>query len=346
MSTLFEQIQAQLSYAEPCQATGLHKTVIAFEEISVGQMQDGGWIFRDKQESPVPCVLASRDYQKITLRAEEEMRGEEIARFLIRTAFECRFCHEGIVSLHAACVEKDGYAVAFTGESGTGKSTRAGIWVDALGAEWISGDRPAVRLGKQGATACGVPWDGKEQIFRNVECPLKAILDVRRSKKNYIRRLSPAQARKVLMQQTFVPMWDTDAATMAAMNVRRLIQNVPVYRVFCDRDENAAKIIYDILFRHPEKIREEADEVKIKDGFMLKNIMDEYIVMPVGDNISKYDGTVVLNEVSAFVFDLMKNPVSKEDIVSAILNEFDVDEETVRRDLDMTLEKFTQVGLI
>jgi hypothetical protein len=267
-------------------------------------------------------------------------------RFLLRTAFECRFCYEGIVSLHAACVEKDGFAVAFTGESGLGKSTRARAWVEGLGAEWISGDRPAVRLEKNGSTACGVPWDGKEQIFRDVERPLKAIMEVRRSEKNYIRKLSAEQARRLLMRQSFVPMWDTDAAVMAMANVRGLIKRTPVYRVFCGPKPEDAQEIYDILFHHPEKIREEAEEMKIKDGFVLRNVVDEFIVMPTGDNIAKFDGAVVLNEVSAFVFEQMKRPVSREDLLEAVLNEFEVDEATAKADLDALLEKLTEMGLI
>ena len=140
-------------------------------------------------------------------------------RFLFRTAFECQFCYKKIVSLHAACIELNGFALAFTGASGIGKSTRALAWMNALGAKLISGDRPAVRIENVGSTACGVPWDGKEQIFRDVEKPLRCILEVRRSSSNYLRRLSREQARKLIVQQSFVPMWDTDAAFMAMANV-------------------------------------------------------------------------------------------------------------------------------
>ncbi|MBR5547919.1 MAG: PqqD family peptide modification chaperone [Clostridia bacterium] len=269
-----------------------------------------------------------------------------LIRFLLRTAFECRFCHEGIVSLHAACVENGEYAVAFTGHSGLGKSTRAKAWVDHLGFEWISGDRPAIRLEKEGSTACGVPWDGKEQIFRDVERPLKAILEVRRSNANYVRRLSTDQARKLLMQQTFVPMWDTDTAVLAMANVRKLIRQTPVYRVFCGPDGDAAKEIYDILFHHPEKIREEGEDMKIKDGFVLRNVVDEHIVMPTGDNIAKFEGAVVLNDVSAFVFEQLQRPVGMEDLLEAVLNEFEVDEATAKADLEALIANFEEMGLI
>ena len=325
------------------------ETVVATNEIEV--LKDGkGWVFRSAKNKTGFCVKTNFGYRQIDKYADESQidteNFDQTFRFLLRTAFECRFCYDGIVSLHAACVEKDGFAIAFTGHSGLGKSTRARAWVENLGAEWISGDRPAVRLEENGSTACGVPWDGKEQIFRDVERPLKAILEVRRSDLNYVRKLSKDQARALLMRQTFVPMWDTDAAVHAMANVRKLIKNTPVYRVFCGRDKNAAEAIYDILFNHPEQIREEAKDMKIKEGFVLRNVVDEHIVMPTGDNIAKFDGAVVLNDVSAFVFEKMLNPVSREDLLSAILNEFDVDEETAANDLDQLLAKFGELGLI
>lgn len=317
--------------------------IVSHAEVRIGRTSDSLWIIQ-ASTSDVPIVTSNGAYKQIMLINSD--CDNYLTRFLLRTAFECRFCYEGIVSLHAACVEMGDFAVAFTGQSGLGKSTRAKAWVDALGAQWISGDRPAVRIEKEGATACGVPWDGKEQIFRDVEVPLKCIMEVRRSPANYIRRLSQDQARQLIMQQSFVPMWDTDAAVMAMANVRQLVRKIPVYRVFCGPDADAARAIHDILVHHPELIREEAEDMKIKEGFVLRNVVDEFIVMPTGDNIAKFEGAVVLNEVSAFVFEQLKNPVSKEDVLAAILAEFDVDEATAKADLDNLLAKFTELGLI
>lgn len=346
--SLFDTLQQQI-LGMPVQSesfTGFEQVADA-REISIFRHADGDWLYRLKN-SPVPAALkVSPDYRHMVKQLcglpEEAI---ENYRFLLRTAFECRFCHEGIVSLHAACVEKDGFAVAFTGKSGMGKSTRAGAWVEGLGADWISGDRPAIRLEQHGCTACGVPWDGKEQIFRNTEAPLKCILEVRRSPANYIRRLSPHQARQVLAQQTFIPMWDTDTAALALANVRRMTRLVPVYRVFCGMTAEDAQAIYDVLLHHPEQIREEKEDMKIKNGFVLRNVVDEYMIMPTGDNIAKFDGTAVLNEVSAFVFRQLENAVSRDDVLAAMLAEFDVDEQTAAKDLDALLAKFRELGLL
>ena len=315
-------------------------------ELTIQRLSDGGYMFRVANADNSPCAVVSRDGSSIQLYADAARKNDDFLRFLLRTAFECRFCHEGIVSLHAACVELDGFAVAFTGHSGLGKSTRAKAWVDGLGAQWISGDRPAVRLERDGSTACGVPWDGKEQIFRDVEAPLRCILEVRRSPANYVRALSEEQARQVIMQQSFIPMWDTDAAVMAIANVRGLIRKTPVYRVFCGAEAEDARAIYDILINHPEQIRKEEKEMKIRDGFVLRNVVDEYIVMPTGENIAKFEGAVVLNEVSAFVFRQLENAVSRDDLLTAIVNEFDVDEATAAADLDELLAQFGKMGLL
>ncbi|MDO4371789.1 MAG: PqqD family protein, partial [Clostridia bacterium] len=199
---------------------------------------------------------------------------------------------------------------------------------------------------RDGSTACGVPWDGKEQIFRDVEAPLRCILEVRRSPANYVRALSEEQARRVVTQQCFIPMWDTDSAVLALSNVRSLIRKTPVYRVFCGPDAQDARAIYDIIVHHPEKIRKETQEMKIKEGFVLRNVVDEHIVMPTGDNIAKFEGAVVLNEVAAFVYKQLENPVGRDDLLAAMLAEYEIDEATAAADLDALLEQFQNMGLI
>ena len=171
-------------------------------------------------------------------------------------------------------------------------------------------------------------------------------MEVRRSSANYLRRLTTEQARKLIVQQSFMPMWDTDAAFMAMTNVMALIKRTPVYRVFCGPDEKAARVICDLLLNHTELIREEAIDMRIKEGFVLRNVMDEYIVMPTGDNIAKFDGAVVLNEVSAFIYKLLETPISRDDLLIAILAEYDVDEATASADLDNILKKFMDMGIL
>ena len=78
--------------------------------------------------------------------------------------------------------------------------------------------------------------------------------------------------------------------------------------------------------------------MKAKSGFVLRNVVDEYILMPTGDNIGKFNGTVLLNAVSAFVWEKLQNPISREELLKAILDEFEVEKAVASADLDALLE--------
>lgn len=327
---------------------GTEKLITAHKEISVYIRNDGSWLYVPSVITDGVQVSLSADCKTISVYIEKpkERLYEQILRNLLRTAFECIMIYNSRISLHSACIDVDGEALAFTGVSGMGKSTRASAWVSANGAEFISGDRPTLHLSPDGVIAYGVPWDGKEQIFRAVDRRLKAILDVRRSDSDYLRKLTSDQAQFVLMKQIFVPMWDTNAAVIAIMNIRKLSKAVPVYRVFCGPNEENAENIRRILFENPEEILEATKDMKIKENFVLRNVADEYIVMPTGSNISKFEGAVALNEVSAFIFEKLQNPMSKEDLVTALLNEYDVDEQTAANDVDNLISKFEGMGII
>ncbi len=75
-------------------------------------------------------------------------------------------------------------------------------------------------------------------------------------------------------------------------------------------------------------------------------MVGEHILMPVGDNIMKFNGTVLLNTVSAFVWEKLQEPLPKEELLQAILDKFEIDEETASRDLDQLIDKFVELGIL
>ncbi len=60
--------------------------------------------------------------------------------------------------------------------------------------------------------------------------------------------------------------------------------------------------------------------------------------MPKEDNIGKLNGTILLNEVSVFVWEKLQNPISKKDLLKAVLDEYEVDRDAAAKDLDNLLE--------
>lgn len=218
---------------------------------------DDGWRFTLPQ-APHMGVWLSQNRNEILTTATEASWQQIVMLPLLRTAIECASAMEGVISLHSACVEMDGQAICFTAPSGTGKSTRAMQWVNSLGATLISGDRPSLKGDGHGITACGVPWDGKEQIYRNTRYPLKMICRIVRGEQVRAKMLPANQARQTLMQQAFVPMWDTEAAVVVMAVIRKILGQVPVVELQCGPDAASAREAYDLIFCHPERIEEVA----------------------------------------------------------------------------------------
>ncbi len=300
-----------------------------------------GWYFSFRKNNGTG-LFVSNDYSHMRFLGAEGNQIPESSCGLIRLSLECWLARHGCISLHSAAVECNGDAYLFSGPSGIGKSTRATAWIQANNAELINGDRPSIDV--RNLIVYGVPWDGKEQCFRNVHFPLKAIFEVRRCGMNYIRAMSFNQRRNLLLRQCFVPMFDAETAAIQIINISHLTKHAEIVRSFGGPETEDARALYDALQNH-QIIKEEPD-MKAKSGFVLRNIVDEYILMPTGDNISKFKGTVLLNEVSAFVWKQLETPISKDDLLNAILGEFEVEKAVASADLDALLEKLRGYGVI
>ncbi len=300
-----------------------------------------GW-FCHGREGENQGLMISGDYTRLRFTGADKSGSVYQAERFVRVALECMLIRRGCVSLHAAAVEKDGAAFLFCGPSGLGKSTRARAWMNELGAQLISGDRPLIRL--EGMEVFGVPWDGKEQCHRNVHYPLEAICDIRRAASVRVREMSFSQRMSMLMRQCFLPMWDSDTAAMQMRNIFRLLSGAQIVRAFCGPTEKDAAGLYAAIGRK-EFLREAAD-MKAKSGFVLKNTSKGCLLTPAEDSIGAFDGSVLLNETSAFIWEQLQSPISREDLLRAILDEFQVDEAAASADLDKLLKTLKSYQLL
>ncbi len=304
-----------------------------------------GWLYTLAADKNYQLYV-SEDYKKLTAHITAQQSHYVKLQPLLRTAIECASASYGLISLHSACVETERKAICFTAFSGVGKSTRAQSWVKANSAEFISGDRPQIKITYSGVFACGVPWDGKEKIYRNISLPLTAICRVIRSKKTKIRKLTVSQARRILSTQCFIPMWDTDTAVKIMALITVLCQRVPIYNMFCGPDEDSAREVKKILYEHQNDILEEEKDMKIKNGYVLRTIADQYVVMPTGENISDFAGTIILNSVSAFVWKKLEKGLSRDELLIEILDEFEIESDIAEKDLDDLILKLQGYGVI
>lgn len=152
----------------------------------------------------------------------------------------------GAILLHAATVEVDGCAYAFSAPSGTGKSTHILLWRKLLGSRVniINGDKPFLRMKNGVLTVYGSPFCGKEGWQRNASAPLKGLCFLSRAEENSIKRISD---EKELLPRVFAQMLKTPTEKGVIETLRfadALIKNVPIYSLGCNISPEAAELSF------------------------------------------------------------------------------------------------------
>ncbi|HWP98640.1 MAG TPA: PqqD family protein [Syntrophomonadaceae bacterium] len=86
--------------------------------------------------------------------------------------------------------------------------------------------------------------------------------------------------------------------------------------------------------------------MKIRDGFMLREIADTWMVMPIGANAAEFKSMLKLNETAAFIWKKLQNNITKEELVSMVLSEYDIDDLTANSDVEEIVALFDKKGLL
>lgn len=84
----------------------------------------------------------------------------------------------------------------------------------------------------------------------------------------------------------------------------------------------------------------------IKPDYILRQVMDYYIVLGVGSEAYAPNEIMSLNRTGAFLWDYLKEGAEPEELAAHLVREFEVDEETAARDVDIFLAKLRENGLI
>lgn len=86
--------------------------------------------------------------------------------------------------------------------------------------------------------------------------------------------------------------------------------------------------------------------MKIKDGFLLREVAGSSIVVPVGDVQLDFNGMMTLNPVGAFIWKLLESEKTKEELVHAVVAEYEVDRQTAAADIERYITKLRDKGII
>lgn len=85
--------------------------------------------------------------------------------------------------------------------------------------------------------------------------------------------------------------------------------------------------------------------MKIKNAFILRNVAGLNVVTVI-DSSCDFDGMISLNETAAFMWNILTNGASRDDLINALTSEYDVDNQTASADVDGFLSTLRENGIL
>lgn len=73
--------------------------------------------------------------------------------------------------------------------------------------------------------------------------------------------------------------------------------------------------------------------MKIKEGFVLREVADNYVVVPTGKASINFNGMITLNETGAFLWKQLINVTTIETLVESLVREYEVNKITAHQDV-------------
>ena len=86
-------------------------------------------------------------------------------------------------------------------------------------------------------------------------------------------------------------------------------------------------------------------KMKLKDGFILREIAGRIVVVPVGD-ILNLNLMISLNGTGRFLWERLEKGASADELKNALLETYNVSEERAQADVDAFIEKLKQNGFL
>ena len=166
-----------------------------------------------------------------------------IQRKVAEALFDC-----GTLLIHGSAVALGGSGYLFTAKSGTGKSTHTALWQQLLGSRsvMVNDDKPFLHITSQGVWVCGSPWSGKHGRDTNIRVPLTGICLLQRGRENRISPMEKALLLPILRHQSYQPQ-DCEKQEICNALLDSLVEQVPLWRMECTKDPQAAQVAYDAM---------------------------------------------------------------------------------------------------
>lgn len=81
-------------------------------------------------------------------------------------------------------------------------------------------------------------------------------------------------------------------------------------------------------------------------SYIHRKIAGDHVLIPVGNSVYEFNGVINMNAAAAFIWDAMKAPVTKAELVEKMMDEYEVDQTTLEADVDEILNVFLERKMV
>ena len=85
--------------------------------------------------------------------------------------------------------------------------------------------------------------------------------------------------------------------------------------------------------------------MKLKDGFLLRSVAGQPVVLPAGANVD-FNDMITLNDTGSTLWKRLEQEVQREDLIHALLDEYEVDEATAGAAVDSFVQRLKELDLL
>jgi len=85
-------------------------------------------------------------------------------------------------------------------------------------------------------------------------------------------------------------------------------------------------------------------KMKCNPNLILRKVAGQSVLIPTGEMAQKFNGMINLNGPAAFIWEHMEQANSQEELVKMLLDAYEVDEDTARRDVAGFIATAVYVG--
>lgn len=85
--------------------------------------------------------------------------------------------------------------------------------------------------------------------------------------------------------------------------------------------------------------------MKIASGYLLRTVAGKNIVVSIGEEVN-FNGMITLNDTGVFFWNLLQKETTKDEILQAVLEEYDVTAEEASRDIDEFITKLKAAKIL